>query len=671
MACVLLPLAAWAFPANLANDCPRAQSLVTDAPASIMGVAPQPAVNVFADAPTGTYVPGAQYLLTSEADGAFALVVSDGTLDWGAGALPADTRGIQSRRAGAASAAGAGSYCDGSLADRSAWWTAPLDGGNVSIAAASATGYGSSVLLERRELVPQPGNATGHTNATQIECDIAVIGQGLAGSTAAATAALLRPSLSVCSIGPGPASSTSARAGAAWLLIPDLPEDRIPLALDGLASLARDSNLPFDRERSAYVMRRAGEAQAFVAAAAGCEFEPVAAYSDAPPDSWLGRLGWWAWRLIPGGLGSAYCAVLTAALPVAPLLLRPLWFLGGCGTRATWPVYDAQLEHIFQGKVKWAVTPKREATPCLQLGNLQMADLMRALLAHVPTVLTGVVNNASFSEAEGVWTLESAAFVVKSKAAIFASGGFGAVATAGELHQLHVHSTDEVHARNDGLLWRTAAAAGWAREPLNAWYLEMLDPLPPLGPSWFLWEPRATVLQPTSDGAYALLYDEAKSYDTRGRARRRANASTESLYITLDRTSRQTTTDLLGPAAQQAIDAGEVPKSCDSRSDRLWRNYLPTCAFVFGEPVGADECGRRVGRADTVRLRRLKQGCIDTISGPVVDMNQRFHPAGWAAGNAASPGLAQQYIGPGSTLGNALVSGYIAASHAASQLERR
>ena len=57
----------------------------------------------------------------------------------------------------------------------------------------------------------------------------------------------------------------------------------------------------------------------------------------------------------------------------------------------------------------------------------------------------------------------------------------------------------------------------------------------------------------------------------------------------------------------------------------------------------------------------IKQGIIDTIAGPVVDSNQQFHPTGWAAGNAASPGLVGMYLGPGSTLGNALVTGYIAA----------
>merc|ERR1712137_214363 len=82
---------------------------------------------------------------------------------------------------------------------------------------------------------------------------------------------------------------------------------------------------------------------------------------------------------------------------------------------------------------------------------------------------------------------------------------------------------------------------------------------------------------------------------------------------------------------------------------------------VYGQPVDKAECARRVGKDDKVKMQVLKQGVIDTISGPVVDSNQRFHPTGWAVGNSASPGLTKMYVAPGSTLGNALMTGYIAA----------
>jgi len=378
-------------------------------------------------------------------------------------------------------------------------------------------------------------------------------------------------------------------------------------------------------------------------------FEPVAAYSETRPS--------------PLGIGSAYCKLVGLLPFVTPE--SALWRLGGCAGRGeTWPVYyEGELEPLLEGKVKWVVDEGVVASVC-SFGNVVMEDLMTRMLAHVPHTVSGTVDSAVYVEGEG-WALTSDSWTVHARAAIFGSGGFAAVATASESATLNMHSALEAHAQNDGLLWRTAQQAGWELEDLNAWYLEVLDPPPSiaqLAQAWFLWDPRATVLQENADGSFGLVYDEATSYDTRGRARRLANKSTISHYLTLDTESDSTTTDLLGPAAQQAIDAAAVPKTCTARSSRLWRNYLPTCfSALYGPVVDEDECARRVGPSDKVKLRRLKQGVIDTISGPVVDQHQRFQPAGWAVGNAASPGLTKQYVGPGSTLGNALVSAYIAA----------
>jgi len=82
--------------------------------------------------------------------------------------------------------------------------------------------------------------------------------------------------------------------------------------------------------------------------------------------------------------------------------------------------------------------------------------------------------------------------------------------------------------------------------------------------------------------------------------------------------------------------------------------------------VDIEECSARVSASDAVEVNEIKQGIIDTISGPVVDAEQKFHATGWAVGNAASPGLTGMYLGPGSTLGNALVTGYIASKSWAS-----
>ena len=81
-----------------------------------------------------------------------------------------------------------------------------------------------------------------------------------------------------------------------------------------------------------------------------------------------------------------------------------------------------------------------------------------------------------------------------------------------------------------------------------------------------------------------------------------------------------------------------------------------------------EQCSARIGADDKVTVKTILNGMIDTISGPVVDKDQKFHQAGWAAGNAASPGLIPMYVGPGSTLGNAMQTGYLAAKDAVASL---
>ena len=163
------------------------------------------------------------------------------------------------------------------------------------------------------------------------------------------------------------------------------------------------------------------------------------------------------------------------------------------------------------------------------------AQVLTRLLDHVDTIITGRVANAEYTN-DGAWHLSGDGFAVTSSYAIFASGGFGAVASADEAAQLHIHSTAEVHAStNDGLLWSMAKREGWARDPLNGWYLEHVGGVP----KWFLWDARATVLESQPSGGYALVYDEAASYDARGRARKRAHGEgqqvgTSSSYVYVD-----------------------------------------------------------------------------------------------------------------------------------------
>ena len=546
----------------------------------------------------------------------------------------------------------------------------PVSGNQMSriiLALAFAGCSVSASLASTSAPSPSPSEAL-----TAYSCDVAVIGQGLAGAVAVATVARQRPSAKVCSIGPGAQLSTSSLSGRPWLLSPDVSEPQVAPLLDALDALSQRYSLPFDRSRAEHFVRTAGEAEAFIAEAANVSFEPVGSYRD----SYAGTCADIDCSCTAGvrrvvGHGAFYCNQSSDQARE--------WYArsGCCGANgsvllapgsATWPTYHV-LGNLLDGKVKWAVPPKSDSVPtgCVSAtatrfpetdagkGNLPMYDILKRLLAHASTVVTGTVIDARHDGT--LWQLTGSDFTVASPRTIFATGGFGAAATPAELEVMGVASTAEILASdNTGLLWSTAKREGWSLDPLNGWYLEHMDG----DAKWFLFEDGATVLAEQSDGSYSLVYNEAASYDERGRARKQAGAAAELKYAYRDATATATLGAQLGAAAQAAVTAGAVIKSCEERSQRLWRNFISQCyAGGFGT-VGKDACASRVLPSDLVTVKTLKNGLIDTIAGPVVDKDQKFHIAGWSAGNAASPGLVGMYTGPGSTLGNALQSGYLA-----------
>jgi len=251
----------------------------------------------------------------------------------------------------------------------------------------------------------------------------------------------------------------------------------------------------------------------------------------------------------------------------------------------------------------------------------------------------------------GAWTLTCASGeTIRSDTLLFANGGYGAQATASELAHFAVSDTRYVHARNTRILRDTALHYGWEHDESNAWYLEFVDEQP----KWFLWDAKATVL-----AGNATLYDEAASYDERGRERRKCNASVATLLY-----EDATSGDVPTAGEMAAVSGAAGAKACNTRSKRLWRNFLAQA--YNGTVVSTSECSARI-RADTpVRRKAIHQGMIDTISGPKTDQHHRVRsdPSVYVAGNAGAPHLYEAYLGPGSTLGNALVSGYAAGRHA-------
>jgi len=222
---------------------------------------------------------------------------------------------------------------------------------------------------------PPSPPATPAPSAPTYFCDIAVVGQGLAGSTAAMVAALLRPDATVCSVGPGTDSSTSAMAGAAWLVIPDVEEAGVAPLVDALATLAAKSELAFDAERSEYFIKMAAAAQAFVESATGTVLKPVLAWEEGEETSRTGP-------------GSTFCTVL-GYLQSVPLLGRAvpkLYELGGCAGTATWPPYYDELEEVLAGKVKQVLDESSVgASMCLFMaGAMTMGELMERCLHKSP-----------------------------------------------------------------------------------------------------------------------------------------------------------------------------------------------------------------------------------------------------------------------------------------------
>lgn len=476
-------------------------------------------------------------------------------------------------------------------------------------------------------------------------CAIVVIGCGLSGVTAAAAAA--ETSAGVCMVCPSIAESTSAYSGAGWLLLPTATD--ASLLLSELEKHAAEADLVFERERAAHAIEQAASAKAFVERVTPYRLEPVPAAAD--PD--VPRCGDVQNCCVDGTRAIAAYGDFTCAG-------ARRWFEdsnctcssdGHLEQKTTWPPY-VHLKNALEGKVMWFSSDAAANVPTLDV----MIALRTAFEASSGTTYTSTVDAVDATET-GEWELALAdGRTIRAATVIFANGGFGAKATPEELSELAVASTRYVHAQsNTRLLRDVALARKWPTDAIDAWFVEFADGQP----KWFLWEPRSTVS--TLDGA--LLYDESLSYDERGRIRRRANVSEAVLYYDAGASNLPLTADVT-----RAIDADRVPKSCDSRSKRLWRNFLAD-AYGVGEPVDGHECSQRV--RDVATATALHQGIIDTFSGPKVDARHRVIGAtgAYAVGNAATPSLIRGYLAPGSTLGNALVSGFIAGRDAAARLQ--
>ena len=444
-----------------------------------------------------------------------------------------------------------------------------------------------------------------------------------------------------CLVCPDIGASTSARSGTGWFLLPSVQDKTV--LLSELSREALEHNITFDEDRASYFIDKTDEAKAFIHQALGIRFDPVPSFDDS---------------VITNCSDMPVCCINETRRVVNhgdfTCTKSKQWYKQSkcCSTGQmlngfqTWPSYS-HLKNSLEDRVTWITSSNVTNMNTISLIEMMITRAIRENSIFIQET----VQNVDKINKTWVITLSNSE-IIETTNIIFGSGGFGKTATQDEYDLLGIHSSNEVHALNSGILWNITKEKGWMKDELNAWYLEFVDN----APKWFLWDSKATVL--SLDGN--LIYDESASYDERGRIAKRRGIK-EAFYITFDPTSNKTVHAELGNPFSQNILNNNIVKRCDTRSKRLWRNYIAN-VYGIGNKVDISECSSRVGLYTPVNIRKIKQGIIDTISGPIVDKYQRILSTenAYACGNAASPGLFPTYLAPGSTLGNALVGGFIA-----------
>lgn len=443
-----------------------------------------------------------------------------------------------------------------------------------------------------------------------------------------------------CLVCPGLSTSTSARSGAGWFLLPSTQDKH--LLVSELTKHAAEHDVAFDAERASYFIEKTDETREFIEQVLGVQFDPVPSFDD-PVISNCTEMPACCVNETRHVLnhGDFTCNESKQWYKQSKCCTTVNGTLNGF---QTWPSY-IHLKNSLRDRVTWIT--KGNST------NMNTASLIEMMVTRALQENSTFVQETvqDVQKWDPWWRLRlSNSQLIYTENIVFASGGFGAAATQEEYETLGIYSSNEVHAHNSGILWKLAKEENWTKDELNAWYLEFVEN----APKWFLWDSEATTLSLDGD----LIYDESASYDERGRIAKRRGVK-EAYYVTYDPTSNKSVQSELGNTFSETLVQNGVKKSCDTRSKRLWRNYV---ANAYGEFVDKFDCSARVGPLTPVSIRRIRQGIIDTISGPVVNKYQRIIATekAYACGNAASPGLFPTYLAPGSTLGNALVGGFIA-----------
>jgi len=238
-------------------------------------------------------------------------------------------------------------------------------------------------------------------------------------------------------------------------------------------------------------------------------------------------------------------------------------------------------------------------------------------------------------------------------AVIVASGGYGA-AVPSWIEGPQWDTTRVLAQGNDGLNLRISKSLNVATTALDqAWFVETIG----TEPAWFLWWNGSTVVD--NLGNLIPGYNERDSYDARCRARITANQTAPATLLV------DSTAHLNQPHTMMINSRIYEDRTTCTASQTRWYDFPTVCT----DESTAWSCEKRIEPNKAVKSVHLHLTAIDSNGGPRVDVNNQLEQTEcvYAVGNAAPPMLGHAYIAPGSTLGNAMVSAYVAAADLATR----
>lgn len=529
---------------------------------------------------------------------------------------------------------------------------------------------------------------------TVVDCDVIVIGNGIAGATATMVAhKACGETVGICSVAM-PGGSTSVNAGDGTLYFPKLPNgDDVDLYLDDLMHIAQEDGRSFDRENVRTILHMYAIA--------------LNATEDAFNITHLDQLNFQVDQVPCDAADCSECGLVADVGRQECEFTRDWYTESQCcddegrerQNMTMWDLsrYAPTYEHLSAswrhggvgGFVRRGTSVSSQECETPADSKVTMSDISRMARERVGSHFEDTILSVTPPASQGgTWTAVGGTYIYRATSLVFANGGYGAHATPSELDSFGASTSSPFgvvhasHAQTSRVLVDLATSQGWRMGPKDAWGLSHVYG----NAQWFLWQDKATMLSPSASGGWRLVLDESASYHERHTAMRRKNVTSGVLMyaseaglplaqalVTAHVATNASVANDMADAMHNAIDANDVRKRCDDVSKRYWRNAPTVCGYgdYFPPPkptfgiADVERCSARVGRDDLVVVVPLDAGILDTTHGPLTDNHGRILDAttgdAYAIGNAAAPKLSHAYLAPGMTLGNGVFGGASAA----------